>query len=39
MDLALCNIGAIHNRADLSKKLSILSAEELKDLVCDKVGT
>ncbi|KAH7656226.1 CWF11 family protein [Dioscorea alata] len=37
MDLALCNIGAIHNRADLSKKLSILSAEELKDLVCDKL--
>ncbi|KAJ0987357.1 hypothetical protein J5N97_005713 [Dioscorea zingiberensis] len=37
MDLALCNIGSIHKRADLSKKLSVLSAEELKDLVCDKL--
>lgn len=36
-DFALCNIGAIHKRADLSKKLSILSADELQDLVCDKL--
>ncbi|XP_008795569.2 RNA helicase aquarius [Phoenix dactylifera] len=36
-DFALCNIGAIHKRADLSKKLSILSAEELQDLVCNKL--
>ncbi|XP_010916892.1 uncharacterized protein [Elaeis guineensis] len=36
-DLALCNIGAIHKRVDLSKKLSVLSAEELQDLVCNKL--
>ncbi|MQL84894.1 hypothetical protein Taro_017386, partial [Colocasia esculenta] len=35
-DLALANIGAIHKRADLSKKLSILTSEELQDLVCSK---
>ncbi|KAG6500421.1 hypothetical protein ZIOFF_040266 [Zingiber officinale] len=36
-DLALCNIGAIQKRSDLKKKLSVLSDEELKDLVCDKL--
>ncbi|KAF8404573.1 hypothetical protein HHK36_009460 [Tetracentron sinense] len=36
-DLALANIGAVHKRADLSKKLSVLSPEELKDLVCSKL--
>ncbi|XP_024028050.1 intron-binding protein aquarius, partial [Morus notabilis] len=34
--LALSNIGAIGKRNDLSKKLSVLSPEELKDLVCSK---
>ncbi|KAK1263373.1 putative RNA helicase SDE3 [Acorus gramineus] len=36
-DLALANIGSIHKRADLSKKLSVLSIEELKDLICNKL--
>ncbi|KAJ6841095.1 intron-binding protein aquarius [Iris pallida] len=36
-ELALCHVGAIHKRADISKKLSILSAEELQDLVCNKL--
>ncbi|XP_057976627.1 uncharacterized protein LOC131163848 [Malania oleifera] len=36
-ELALANIGAIHKRIDLSKKLSVLSPEELKDLVCCKL--
>ncbi|WCJ39022.1 P-loop containing nucleoside triphosphate hydrolases superfamily protein [Euphorbia peplus] len=36
-ELALSNIGAINKRADLSKKLSVLSPEELKDLVCCKL--
>ncbi|OMO78046.1 Intron-binding protein, aquarius [Corchorus capsularis] len=36
-ELALANIGSIHKRADLSKKLSVLSPEELKDLVCCKL--
>ncbi|KAK1287098.1 putative RNA helicase SDE3 [Acorus calamus] len=36
-DLALANIGSIHKRADLSKKLSVLSTEELKDLICNKL--
>ncbi|KAB1227544.1 Intron-binding protein aquarius [Morella rubra] len=36
-EVALANIGAIHKRADLSKKLSVLSPEELKDLVCCKL--
>lgn len=36
-DFALCNIGAIHKRVDLSKRLSILPAEELQDLVCNKI--
>lgn len=36
-ELALANIGAIHKRADLSKKLSVLSSEELRDLVCCKL--
>ncbi|KAJ9179582.1 hypothetical protein P3X46_011356 [Hevea brasiliensis] len=35
-ELALSNIGAVHKLADLSKKLSMLSPEELKDLVCFK---
>lgn len=35
--LALSNIGAIGKRNDLSKKLSVLSPEELKDLVCSKL--
>ncbi|KAK7310334.1 hypothetical protein RJT34_07787 [Clitoria ternatea] len=36
-ELALSNVGSIHKRADLSKKLSILSPEELRDLVCCKL--
>nr|GME06524.1 intron-binding protein aquarius [Ipomoea batatas] len=36
-ELALANIGAINRRADLSKKLSVLCPEELRDLVCQKV--
>lgn len=36
-DLAMCHIGAVHKRADLSKKLSVLSPEELQDLVCNKL--
>ncbi|MCL7038418.1 hypothetical protein MKW94_005183, partial [Papaver nudicaule] len=36
-ELALANIGSIHKRADLSKKLSVLSPEELRDLVCNKL--
>ncbi|KAK3223701.1 hypothetical protein Dsin_010726 [Dipteronia sinensis] len=33
-ELAVANIGAIPKRADLSKKLSVLSPQELQDLVC-----
>ncbi|KAG5565094.1 hypothetical protein RHGRI_001101 [Rhododendron griersonianum] len=36
-ELALANIGAINRRSDLSKKLSVLSPEELRDLVCCKL--
>ncbi|KAK1421770.1 hypothetical protein QVD17_24385 [Tagetes erecta] len=36
-ELVLANIGAIHKRADLSKKLYVLSPVELRDLVCNKV--
>ncbi|KAJ0468294.1 putative intron-binding protein aquarius [Helianthus annuus] len=36
-ELALANIGSIHKRADLSKKLSVLSPDELRDLVCNKL--
>ncbi|KAL1367940.1 hypothetical protein AAHE18_02G085100 [Arachis hypogaea] len=36
-ELALSNIGSIHKRADLSKKLSVLLPEELRDLVCCKL--
>ncbi|KAF3788553.1 Intron-binding protein aquarius [Nymphaea thermarum] len=36
-DLALANIGSLHKRADLLKKLSMLSNEELKDLICNKL--
>lgn len=36
-ELALTNIGSIHTRANLSKKLSVLSPEELRDLVCCKL--
>ncbi|CAN1813775.1 RNA helicase aquarius [Linum perenne] len=36
-ELALCNIGSVNKRTDLSKKLSVLSYEELKDLVCQKL--
>ncbi|KAL3537649.1 hypothetical protein ACH5RR_001015 [Cinchona calisaya] len=36
-ELALANIGAIDKRADLAKKLTILSPEELRDLVCVKL--
>ncbi|OIW01887.1 hypothetical protein TanjilG_31069 [Lupinus angustifolius] len=36
-ELALTNIGSIHKRADLSKKLSGLPIEELRDLVCCKL--
>ncbi|GFP96301.1 intron-binding protein aquarius [Phtheirospermum japonicum] len=36
-ELALANIGAINRRTDLAKKLSVLSPEELRDLVCTKL--
>ncbi|KAJ0037528.1 hypothetical protein Pint_23830 [Pistacia integerrima] len=36
-ELALSNIGSINKRADLSKKLSVLSPQELQDLVCCKL--
>ncbi|KHM99081.1 Intron-binding protein aquarius [Glycine soja] len=36
-ELALTNIGSIHKRANLSKKLSVLSPEELRDFVCCKL--
>ncbi|KAG8063199.1 hypothetical protein GUJ93_ZPchr0003g18236 [Zizania palustris] len=36
-DFALCNIGSIHKRADLAKKLLVLSDVELQDLVCNKL--
>nr|XP_027114072.1 RNA helicase aquarius-like [Coffea arabica] len=36
-ELSLANIGAINKRADLSKKLAVLSPEELRDLVCVKL--
>ncbi|KAI3662642.1 hypothetical protein L6452_47055 [Arctium lappa] len=36
-ELALANIGAIHKRTDLSKKLSVLAPDELRDLVCSKL--
>lgn len=36
-ELALSNIGSINKRVDLSKKLSVLSPEELKELVCCKL--
>ncbi|KAK4770601.1 hypothetical protein SAY87_031133 [Trapa incisa] len=36
-ELALANIGAVHKRNDLSKKLSVLTPEELRDLVCSKL--
>lgn len=36
-DLALANIGSIQQRGDISKKLSVLSTDELQDLVCKKV--
>ncbi|KAK3422889.1 hypothetical protein EUGRSUZ_G03254 [Eucalyptus grandis] len=36
-ELALANIGAIHKRNDLTKKLSVLTKDELRDLVCHKL--
>lgn len=36
-DLALANVGSIERRNDLEKRLKILTPEELKDLVCEKV--
>ncbi|KAI3941024.1 hypothetical protein MKX01_037915 [Papaver californicum] len=36
-ELALANVGSIHKRSDLTKKLSVLSPEELQDLVCNKL--
>lgn len=36
-ELALANIGAIQKRNDLSKKLSVLTKDELRDLVCHKL--
>ncbi|KAF8043054.1 hypothetical protein BT93_A1408 [Corymbia citriodora subsp. variegata] len=36
-ELALANIGAIHKRNDLSKKLLVLTKDELRDLVCHKL--
>ena len=35
-DLALANVGSIEKRNDLCKRLYVLSAEELKDVVCNK---
>ncbi|KAK3147071.1 hypothetical protein QOZ80_3BG0277710 [Eleusine coracana subsp. coracana] len=36
-DFALSSIGSLHKRADLTKKLLVLSDEELQDLVCNKL--
>ncbi|KAI3845892.1 hypothetical protein MKX03_024501 [Papaver bracteatum] len=36
-ELALTNVGSIDKRADLVKELSLLSPEELQDLVCNKL--
>uniref|UniRef100_A0A0E0NVY2 Intron-binding protein aquarius N-terminal domain-containing protein n=1 Tax=Oryza rufipogon TaxID=4529 RepID=A0A0E0NVY2_ORYRU len=36
-DFSLCNIGSIHKRADLAKKLLVLTDVELQDLVCNKL--
>lgn len=36
-ELALANVGSIHRRADLSNKLSKLTEQELRDLVCSKL--
>jgi intron-binding protein aquarius len=36
-DLALANVGSIERRSDLEKRLKILTPEELKDLVCEKL--
>ncbi|CAM8910515.1 unnamed protein product [Rhodiola kirilowii] len=36
-EFSLTNVGALHKRADLTKRLSILSLEELRDLVCYKL--
>ncbi|KAH9608634.1 hypothetical protein KSS87_011141 [Heliosperma pusillum] len=36
-ELALANIGAVDKRVDLSKKLSVLSPKELKNLICSKL--
>ncbi|RLN19012.1 intron-binding protein aquarius [Panicum miliaceum] len=35
-DFALSSIGSLHKRADLTKKLLVLSDVELQDLVCNK---
>ncbi|KAG2551560.1 hypothetical protein PVAP13_9KG377500 [Panicum virgatum] len=35
-DFALSSIGSLHKRADLTKKLLVLSDMELQDLVCNK---
>lgn len=37
-ELALANVGSIHRRVDLSNKLSKLTEQELRDLVCSKVS-
>ncbi|XP_039829042.1 RNA helicase aquarius-like isoform X2 [Panicum virgatum] len=36
-DFALSSIGSLHKRADLTKKLLVLSDMELQDLVCNKL--
>ncbi|KAG0550887.1 hypothetical protein BDA96_01G376300 [Sorghum bicolor] len=36
-DFALSSIGSLHKRADLAKKLLVLSDVELQDLVCNKL--
>ncbi|CAN6306432.1 unnamed protein product [Urochloa humidicola] len=36
-DFALSSIGSLHKRADLTKKLLVLSDVELQDLVCNKL--
>jgi intron-binding protein aquarius len=36
-DLSLANIGSIHKSSDLRRRLSVLSLEDLRDVVCSKL--
>ena len=36
-DVALANIGSVHKSSDLRRRLSALSLEDLRDVVCSKV--